>query len=444
MHSVDFNHSGNGNGNGNGNGRNGHARTIELRRVVVTGVGLLCSLGLNTDAVWQGIVAGKSGSRRITQFNPENFPTRIAAEVQDFDPRKYLDSKDVKRMARFMQFAIAASDMAISQSGLQIDACCAERVGVCVGSGVGGLEILEREHAKMLGRGPDRISAFLIPSMIVNLASGFISMRTGARGPNLASATACATGAHSIGDSHRLIQMGQVDAMICGASEAAITPLLVGGFSAMRALSTRNECPEEASRPWDKDRDGFVIGEGAGVLVLEEMEHAKKRGARILGELVGYAATADAYHFTSVPRDGNGAHRAMRNAMRDAEVEPAQVQYINAHATSTGVGDRAESAAIEALFGEHAHKLAISSTKSTTGHLLGAAGAFGAGVTILALHHQVVPPTANLNVPGDGCNLDYVPLRPRSMPLQHAISNSFGFGGTNASLVFRHYQNGTA
>jgi 3-oxoacyl-[acyl-carrier-protein] synthase II len=278
--------------------------------------------------------------------------------------------------------------------------------------------------------------------MIVNLASGFISLRTGARGPNLASATACATGTHSIGDSHRLIQMGQVDAMICGASEAAITPLLVGGFSAMRALSTRNECPEEASRPWDKNRDGFVIGEGAGVLVLEEMEHARKRGARILAEITGYAATADAYHFTSVPRDGNGALRAMRNAIQDADILPAEVQYINAHATSTGLGDRAESAAIESLFGDHAHSLAVSSTKSMTGHLLGAAGAFAAGVTVLALHHQVVPPTVNLTTPGDGCNLDYVPGSARSMPLQNALSNSFGFGGTNASLVFRHYQNG--
>jgi len=439
MQSVSSTHPSNGNGNGNGHAR---GRIIELRRVVVTGVGLLCSLGLTTEAAWDGILAGKSGSRRITQFDTQDFPTKIAAEVQGFDPRQYLDSKDVKRMARFMQFAIAASDMAIEQSGLKITCCSAERVGVCIGSGVGGLEILEREHAKLLGRGPGRISAFLIPSMIVNLASGFISLRTGARGPNLASATACATGTHSIGDSHRLIQMGQVDAMICGASEAAITPLLVGGFSAMRALSTRNDCPEEASRPWDKDRDGFVIGEGAGVLVLEEMEHAKKRGANILAEIVGYAATADAYHFTSVPRDGNGALRAMRNAIQDAEIQPSEVQYVNAHATSTGVGDRAESAAIESLFGDHAHSLAVSSIKSMTGHLLGAAGAFAAGVSVLALHNQVVPPTANLDAPGDGCNLDYVSGGARPTSLHHAISNSFGFGGTNASLVFRHYQAG--
>ncbi len=438
MQSVNSTHGSNGNGNGN----KPHGRVIELRRVVVTGVGLLCSLGLTTEESWNGILAGKSGTRTITQFDTQDFPTKIAAEVQGFDPRQYLDSKDVKRMARFMQFAIAASDMAMLQSGLKITCCSAERVGVCVGSGVGGLEILEREHSKLLGRGPGRISAFLIPSMIVNLASGFISLRTGARGPNLASATACATGTHSIGDSHRLIQMGQVDAMICGASEAAITPLLVGGFSAMRALSTRNNCPEEASRPWDKDRDGFVIGEGAGVLVLEEMEHARKRGANILAEVVGYAATADAFHFTSVPRDGNGALRSMRNAIKDADIQPPEVQYVSAHATSTGVGDRAESAAIETLFGEHAPKLAVSSTKSMTGHLLGAAGAFAAGVTVLALHHQVVPPTANLSTPGDGCNLDYVPGSARPMPLQHAISNSFGFGGTNASLVFRHYSNG--
>ncbi|MGO9126870.1 MAG: beta-ketoacyl-ACP synthase II [Terriglobales bacterium] len=426
---------------GNGNGARS-PRVIELRRVAVTGVGLLCSLGLTTEEAWSGILAGKSGARRITRFDTRDFQTKIAAEVQGFDPAQYLERKDLKRMARFIQFAIAASDMAMRQSGLKITCCSAERVGVCVGSGVGGLEILEREHAKLLGRGPGRVSAFLIPSMIVNLASGFISLRTGARGPNLASATACATGTHSIGDSHRLIQMGQVDAMICGASEAAITPLLVGGFSAMRALSTRNDCPEEASRPWDKDRDGFVIGEGAGVLVLEEMEHAKQRGANILAEIVGYAATADAYHFTSVPRDGNGALRAMRNAIQDADIRPQEIQYVSAHATSTGLGDRAESVAIEKLFGEHAHKVAVSSTKSMTGHLLGAAGAFGAGVTVLALHHQVVPPTANLTTPGDGCNLDYVPGRARPMLLQHAISNSFGFGGTNASLVFRHYQNG--
>jgi 3-oxoacyl-[acyl-carrier-protein] synthase II len=440
MQSLNSTHPSNGNGNGNGNGAR-RARMIELRRVVVTGVGLLCSLGLTTEEAWTGILAGKSGTKRITQFDTQDFQTKIAAEVQGFDPRQYLERKELKRMARFIQFAIAASDMAIQQSGLKITCCSAERVGVCVGSGVGGLEILEREHTKMLGRGPGRISAFLIPAMIVNLASGFISLRTGARGPNLASATACATGTHSIGDSHRLIQMGQVDAMICGASEAAITPLLVGGFSAMRALSTRNDCPELASRPWDKDRDGFVIGEGAGILVLEEMEHAKKRGAKILAEIVGYSATADAYHFTSVPSDGNGALRAMRNAIQDAEIQPPEIQYVSAHATSTGVGDRAESMAIESLFGEHAHKLAVSSLKSMTGHLLGAAGAFGAGVTVLALHNQVVPPTANLTTPGDGCNLDYVPGCARPMPMEHAISNSFGFGGTNASLVFRHYQN---
>lgn len=422
---------------------NGHcARVIELRRVVVTGIGLLCSVGLTTEEAWNGILTGKSGATRITQFDAERFETRIAAEVHGFDAGQYIARKDLKKMARFIQFAIAAGDMAIRQSGLKIDACNSERVGVCVGSGIGGLEILEREHRTLLGQGPSRISAFLIPSMIVNLASGFISLRTGARGPNLANSTACATGAHSLGDSYRLIQLGQVDAMICGGSEAAITPLLVSGFSAMHALSTRNECPEQASRPWDKDRDGFVIGEGAGVLVLEEMEHAKRRGAHILAEIVGYAATADAYHFTGVPNDGNGAFRSMRNAIRDACITPEEVQYVNAHATSTCLGDRAESQAIEALFGEHAYKLAISSTKSVTGHLLGAAGAFEAGITVLALHHQVAPPTANLTTAGDGCNLDYVPGKARPMPMQHAISNSFGFGGTNASLVFRRYDNG--
>jgi len=423
---------------------NGHSRFVELRRVVVTGVGLLCSVGLSTEEVWNGIIAGKSGITSIRQFDASGFETKIAAEIHGFDARQYLDRKDLKKMARFIQFAIAAGEMAIQQSGFKINSCNAERVGVCVGSGIGGLEILEREHRVLLGRGPSRISAFLIPSMIVNLASGFISLRTGARGPNLANATACATGAHSVGDSYRLIQLGKVDAMICGGSEAAITPLLVSGFSAMRALSTRNDSPEQASRPWDKDRDGFVIGEGAGVLVLEELEHAKKRGARILAEVVGYAATSDAYHFTSVPDDGNGALRSMRDAIKDADIDPHDVQYINAHATSTGLGDRAESQAIETLFNSHSSQLAVSSTKSMTGHLLGAAGAFEAGITVLALDRQIAPPTANLTTPDDGCNLDYVPGKARQMNIDYAVSNSFGFGGTNASLVFRRYHGGPA
>jgi len=421
--------------------RNG-AHVIELRRVAVTGMGLIGSVGNTTEQVWQGVLAGKSGVRRITQFDTEGFATKIASEVQGFDPRCFLDSKDLKRMARFTQFAIAAADMAMQQSGFKITRGNDERVGVCIGSGIGGLEILEREYRHFLKRGPSRVSAFLVPAMVVNLAAGFISLRTGARGPNLANSTACATGAHSVGDSYRLIQLGQVDAMICGGAEAAITPLAIASFGAMRALSTRNDSPETASRPWDKDRDGFVMGEGAGVLVLEEMESAERRGAEILAEVVGYSATSDAYHFTSPPSDGEGALRAMRAALRDANICACDVQYLNAHASSSEIGDRSESQAIEALFGERASQVAVSSTKSTTGHLLGAAGAFEAGLTVLAVHHQVAPPTANLAAPGEGCNLDYVSAGARPVPIQYALSNSFGFGGTNASLIFRHYGNG--
>jgi 3-oxoacyl-[acyl-carrier-protein] synthase II len=415
-------------------------RVIRLRRVAVTGVGLLCSVGLTTDQVWHGVLRGQSGIRPITTFDTEEFATKIAGEVRGFNPEKYVPKKDLKKMARFIQFGIAAADMALEQSGFEVTEENAEQVGVCVGSGVGGVEIVEREYQRFLQRGPARISPFLIPAMIVNLASGFISLRTGARGPNLANATACTTGAHSVGDSFRLIQLGQVEAMICGGAEAGITPLMVGAFGAMRCLSTRNECPQQACRPWDKDRDGFVMGEGAGVLILEEMEHAKRRGAKILAEIVGYAATSDAYHFTSPPQDGNGALRSMRNAAQDAGVELKDVQYINAHATSTELGDRAESLAIESLFNSHAHNLAVSSTKSTTGHLLGAAGALEAGLTVLAVRHQIAPPTVNLSIAGDQCNLDYVPGVARPMAIHHAISNSFGFGGTNASLIFRHYE----
>ena len=414
-------------------------RVVQFRRVAVTGAGLICSAGLNTTEVWTNVLNGKSGIGPITHFDTAQFSTKIAAEVKGFEPERYIPRKDLKKMARFIHFGIAAADMAIEQSGFKVTPQNAERVGVCVGSGVGGVEIIEREYRNYLEKGPSRISAFFIPSIIVNLASGFISLRTGATGPNLANATACTTGAHSLGDSFRLIQMGQVDAMICGGAEAGITPLMVGAFSAMRCLSRRNECPEQASRPWDKDRDGFVIGEGAGVLILEEMEHAKKRGAKILAEMVGYAATSDAYHFTSPPQDGNGALRSMRNAIQDAGIDLTDIQYINAHATSTDLGDRVESMAIESLFRKHAGTLAISSTKSTTGHLLGAAGALEAGLTVLAVQNQVAPPTANLDVAGDRCNLDYVPGKARPMAIQHALSNSFGFGGTNATLVFRRY-----
>ena len=415
-------------------------RVVQFRRVAVTGVGLICSVGIGTDEVWQNVLSGKSGIGPITHFDTAEFSTKIAAEVKGFKPEHYIARKDLKKMARFIQFGIAAADMAIEQSGFKVTPRNAERVGVCVGSGVGGVEIIEREYRTYLEKGPSRISAFFIPSIIVNLASGFISLRTGAMGPNLANATACTTGAHSLGDSFRLIQLGQVDAMICGGAEAGITPLMVGAFNAMRCLSKRNDCPQQACRPWDKDRDGFVIGEGAGVLLLEEMEHAKQRGATILAEMVGYAATSDAHHFTSPPQDGNGALRSMRNAIQDAGIELADIQYINAHATSTELGDRVESMAIESLFGEHAASLAVSSTKSTTGHLLGAAGALEAGLTVLGIQNQIAPPTVNLAVAGDRCNLDYVPGAARPMLIEHALSNSFGFGGTNASLVFRRFQ----
>ena len=414
-------------------------RVVRLRRVAVTGVGLICSVGLTTKEVWHGVLRGHSGIRPISSFDTREFETKIAGEVRGFNPEKYVPRKDLKKMARFIQFGIAAADMALEQSGFKVTEENAERVGVCVGSGVGGVEIIEREYRRFLQRGPSRISAFLIPAMIVNLASGFISLRTGARGPNLANATACTTGAHSVGDSFRLIQLGQVEAMICGGAEAGITPLMVGAFGAMRCLSTRNDCPEQACRPWDRDRDGFVMGEGAGVLILEEMEYAKRRGANILAEMIGYAATSDAYHFTSPPQDGNGALRSMRNAIQDAGIDHKDVQYINAHATSTELGDRAESLAIESLFNSHAHKLAVSSTKSTTGHLLGAAGGLEAGITVLAVHNQIAPPTVNLSVAGEQCNLDYIPGVARPMVIRHAISNSFGFGGTNASLLFGRY-----
>jgi 3-oxoacyl-[acyl-carrier-protein] synthase II len=416
------------------------ARMVQLRRVAVTGVGLICGVGLNTIDVWQSVLGGKSGAGLITGFDTTEFPTKIASEVKGFEPERYIGRKELRRMARFIQFAIAATDMAMEQSAFKITACNAERVGVCVGSGIGGMEIIEREYRNYLEKGPSRISAFLIPSMIVNLASGFISLRTGAKGPNLANSTACTTGAHSVGDAFRLIQFGQVDAMICGGSEAPITPLMVGAFSAMRALSRRNDCPAQACRPWDKDRDGSVMGEGSGILMLEEMEHAKRRGANILAEMVGYAATSDAYHLADPPVDGNGALRAMRNAAQDAGIGLDDIQYINAHATSTDVGDRAESLAIESLFNSHASRLAVSSTKSTTGHLLGAAGALEAGLTVLAVQNQVAPPTANFAVAGDSCSLDYVPGIARPLAIDHAISNSFGFGGTNASLVFRHVE----
>jgi 3-oxoacyl-[acyl-carrier-protein] synthase II len=342
-------------------------------------------------------------------------------------------------MGRFIQFAIAAADCAISSAALHIGPDQAERAGVYIGSGIGGFEVIEREHQTLLEQGPRRISPFFIPATIVNLASGYVSIRTGAKGPNSATATACTTSAHSIGDSFKIIQRDDADVMICGGTEACITPMGIGGFAAMRALSTRNHEPQRASRPWDLDRDGFVVGEGSGILILEELEYARQRGARIMAEIVGYGMSADAFHVTAPPPDGEGAVRVMRNAMKDARLEGHQIQYINAHGTSTELGDRAETAAIKRCFGEHAYKLAVSSTKSMTGHLLGGAGGLEAGVTVLAIRDQVAPPTINYETPDPECDLDYVPNQARPMRIDYALTNSFGFGGTNGALIFKRY-----
>jgi 3-oxoacyl-[acyl-carrier-protein] synthase II len=411
------------------------------RRVVVTGVGLLCSVGTGTEECWSALQAGKSGIGLITQFDSSQFSSKIAGEVKDFDPLQYVEKKDVKKMGRFIQFAMAASEFAMKASGLDIpDEADAESLGVYIGSGIGGFEVIEREHKTLLERGPGRLSPFFIPSCIVNLASGYVSIRYGAKGPSSATATACTTSAHSIGDSYRLIQHGYADVMICGGSEACVTPMGIGGFAAMRALSLRNDDPEHACRPWDKDRDGFIVGEGAGILILEELERAKARGANILAELVGYGMSSDAHHITSPPEDGDGAYRVMRNGLKDAGIEASEVDYVNAHGTSTPVGDLAETKAVKRAFGDHAAKLAVSSTKSMTGHLLGGAGGLEAGITVLAIRDQVAPPTINLVNPDQGCDLDYVPNEARAMRINYALSNSFGFGGTNGCLIFKKYE----
>jgi len=406
---------------------------------VVTGVGLLTPLGIGADASWEAIRTGKSGIARITQFDAAAFSCQIAGEVKGFNPADYIEKKEIKKMGRFIQFAIAAADFALKHSALKVTAENEERVGVYIGSGIGGFEVIEREHQTLLEHGPRRISPFFIPATIINLASGHVSIRSGAKGPNSATATACTTSAHSIGDSYRMIERGDADAMICGGTEAAVTPMGIGGFAAMRALSTRNAEPERASRPWDKDRDGFVVGEGAGILILEELEFARQRGARVLAEVVGYGMSGDAFHVTAPPDTGDGAFRVMRNALRDAGIEAAQVDYINAHGTSTEVGDRAETAAIKRAFGEHAYKLAVSSTKSMTGHLLGGAGGIEAGITVLAILDQIAPPTMNYETPDPQCDLDYVPNQARPMKIDYALSNSFGFGGTNGCLIFKRY-----
>ena len=405
----------------------------------MTGVGLVTPLGIGTEASWQALCAGASGIGRITQFDPSAFSCQIAGEVKDFDPSRYIEKKEIKKMGRFIQFAVAASDCALSGSGLAVSPEEADRVGVYIGSGIGGFEIIEREHQTLLQHGPRKISPFFIPATIINLASGYVSIRTGAKGPNSATATACTTSAHSIGDSFRLVQRGDADVMICGGTEACITPMGVGRFAAMRALSTRNGEPQRASRPWDRDRDGFVVGEGAGILVLEDLEHAARRGARILAEVAGYGMSADAFHVTSPPDNGDGAYRVMRNCLRDAAIQPEQVDYINAHGTSTEVGDRAETMAIKRAFGDHAGKVAVSSTKSMTGHLLGGAGNIEAGITVLAIRDQIAPPTINYENPDPACDLDYVPNQARPMKIEYALSNSFGFGGTNGSLIFKRF-----
>jgi 3-oxoacyl-[acyl-carrier-protein] synthase II len=399
---------------------------------------LICGVGNSTGDVWKAVLAGQSGVRRITGFDASAFACQIAAEVRDFEPLNYIEKKELKKMSRFIHLAIAASDEAMKMSGLKITPENDERVGVHIGSGIGGFDIIEREHLSLMEGGPRKISPFFIPAAIVNLAAGQVSMRYGAKGPNEATATACTTSAHSIGDSFRIIHHDDADVMIAGGSEAAITPMGVGGFAAMRALSTRNDAPEKASRPWDKDRDGFVIGEGAGIMILEELEFARKRGAPILAEIVGYGMSGDAYHMTQPAPNHEGGFRVMRNAVRDAGVTPTVIGYVNAHGTSTPIGDTLEAVAIRNFFGEH--KVAVSSTKSMTGHLLGGAGGLEAGITVLALRDQILPPTVNLENPDpDTAGMDLVPNHSRKAEIEYAMSNSFGFGGTNGALLFRRW-----
>ncbi len=409
------------------------------RRVVVTGVGLLTAVGLNTAESWQNLLAGKSGVAPITHFDTTGFAVSIAAEVKGFDPFQFIEKKELKKMGNFIIYALAAAQEAVNQSQLRITPDLAERVGVYIGSGIGGFDVIEREHTALLQGGPRKISPFFIPAAIVNLASGHVSIRYGAKGPNSATCTACSSSAHAVGDSFKLIQRGAADVMICGGTEAAITPMGVGGFAAMRALSTRNNEPEKSSRPFDKDRDGFVIGEGAGILILEGLDFAVKRGAPILAEISGYGMSGDAFHITAPDESADGAVRAMRATLDDAGVAPQQVSYINAHGTSTPYNDRLETLAIKKAFGDHAYKIPVSSTKSMTGHLLGGAGGLEAGITVLALDDQIIPPTINLDNPDPDCDLDYVPNKARKAEVEYALSNSFGFGGTNAALLLKRY-----
>ncbi|MEN2995005.1 MAG: beta-ketoacyl-ACP synthase II [Thermodesulfovibrio sp.] len=409
------------------------------RRVVVTGLGMISPLGLDVQSSWQAAIQGKSGVGYITQFDPTNYPVKIAAEVKGFDPTNYIEPKEVKKMDRFIHFAIAATEMAIADSQLKITPENSERIGVVIGSGMGGLPAIEYYHKVLIEKGWKRISPFFIPMVIVNLAAGQISIRYGIKGPNIAVTTACATGNHSIGEAFRIIQYGDADVMIAGGTEAVITPMAIAGFSIMRALSTRNDEPEKASRPFDIDRDGFVMGEGAGILILEELGHAIKRGAKIYAELVGYGMNSDAYHITAPSPRGEGGARCMKMALNDAGISPEDIDYINAHGTSTKQGDELETQAIKAIFGEHAYKLCVSSTKSMTGHLLGAAGGVEAIFTVLSIYEGIIPPTINLDNPDPECDLDYVPYKAKKKEIRYAMTNSFGFGGTNSSLVFKKF-----
>lgn len=413
---------------------------MSKQRVVVTGLGMISPLGLNVEDTWKAILAGKSGIHLIDHFDASDVSCRICSHVKNFDPLQYMSEKDARKRDHFIQYGIAAGVQAIKDSGIEVTESNAHRIGVSVGSGIGGLPIIEKSHAILLESGPRKISPFFIPSAIINMTSGIISIMYGMRGPNLATVTACTTGTHNIGLAARTIAYGDADVMVAGGSEMATTKLGVSGFAAMRALSTRNDDPERASRPWDKDRDGFVLGDGAGVIVLESYEHAKRRGAKIYAELVGFGMSADASHITTPHMEGLGAAIAMDNALRDASVAASDVQYINAHGTSTPTGDELEVLAIKRSFGEHAYKLAVSSTKSMTGHLLGAAGAVEAIFSILAIRDQVAPPTVNLDNPSEGCDLNFVPHKPQEMYINLVLSNSFGFGGTNGTLLFRQFE----
>lgn len=412
------------------------------RRVVVTGVGLVSPLGVGTRETWESLIAGRSGAGPISRFDTTDFSSRIACEVKGFDPLDYADRRDARKMDTFIQYGLAASLFAAEDAGLGAPLENPDRVGVVISSGIGGFETIEREHRKLLEKGPRRISPFFVPAMVVNLAAGWVSIRLGAKGPNSAMATACSAGAHAVGEAFRLVRHGHADVMVAGGAEATITPMCIGGFASMKALSTRNDEPERASRPFDRDRDGFVVGEGAGILILEEREQAMARGATPYAEVIGYGMSGDAFHITAPAEDGGGAVRVMEAALAEAGAVPADVDAVNAHGTSTPLNDRIETAAIRRVFGEHADQLAVSSTKSMTGHLLGGAGGLEAGISCLTLRHQTLPPTINYETPDPDCDLDNVPNTARPAAVRSVLSNSFGFGGTNVSLLFRHPDEG--